>query len=142
MSMADDLREKVNKNKKDMNSKEGLAEAFNGVSLKLIKQFIGNVEAGSVQIDDVADLARLFSIFTDINDISTGAGEGNGTLPKMTSMQRNTMSEDVKLHQEGDEEDGEDYVDIDDLLSKNSDEIEAMLNKREMQMNKENEATM
>lgn len=123
-----------------MNSKEGLAEAFNGVSLKLIKQFISNVEAGSVQIDDVGDLSRLFNIYRDVNELGTGE-EGTGSLPKMSQMQRDVLGSDVKLTG-GDSEDDVSYVDLEDMMNLDADDIEKMMNKREVQINKENEATL
>lgn len=123
-----------------MNSKEGLAEAFNGVSLKLIKQFISNVEAGSVQIDDVGDLSRLFNIYRDVNELGTGE-EGTGALPKMSQMQRDVLGSDVKLTG-GDSEDDVSYVDLEDMMNLDADDIEKMMNKREVQINKENEATL
>lgn len=142
MSMAEDLKSRVNQQKKDRSQKDELAGAFNGVSLKLIKQFIANVDSGAVQIDDVADLNRLVNIYFQINDIGTGE-EGTGTLPSMAPTQKKLFEDKgmvVKNEALGEDEEDEEYVDLGTLSEMTSEDLEKMLTERETQVNNENEA--
>ena len=59
-------------------SEQRLRDTFNNASLTLINQFMAKVMAGSIDIDDVGDLTRLFQIYMQINNINAGMQEGTG----------------------------------------------------------------
>lgn len=142
MSMADEIRERVAKQKKERNSKDELANAFNNVSLKLLNQFIANVQSGAVEIDNVTDVARLFGIYKEINDIQTGE-EGTGVLPSMSPTQKKLFEENqvlVTKESENEDEPPEEYIDLEALSNMSSGDIERMLTERETKVNNENEA--
>lgn len=142
MSMADEIRERVAKQKKERNSKDELANAFNNVSLTLLNRFIANVQSGTVEIDNVTDVARLFGIYKEINDIQTGE-EGTGVLPSMSPTQKKLFEEHqvlVTKESENEDEPLEEYIDLEALSNMSSGDIERMLTERETEVNNENEA--
>lgn len=141
MSTSDELRTKLALQKSNKNQKDGIAEAFNGVTLKLIKKFIAEVDAGSVQLEDIADLNKLFQMYMAINDLNN-TESGTGVLPTMVPSQKGVFETEglvktVKSYNE-DEEDQE-YIDLEALAKMDSGEIQKMMIRREEQVNKDNE---
>lgn len=139
MSISDELRAGVAKAKKERDDKTALADAFNGASLKLIKQFIANVDSGAVVIDDVADLSRLMNIYLEINNVGNGEG-GTGTLPSVTPKQKEVFEEEnIVVSKVADDGEEEDYIDLEALSEMSTEDVAKMLMKREEQVNNDNE---
>lgn len=139
MSLTQQMREKLENEKKKVNAKDQLVDSFNDASLTLIKQFIGNVKSGAISIDDTADLMRLFQIYEKINDIQTG-DSGSGQLPAMTGGQKGVLDESLNTQKKIINGVEEDVVDLDELSNLSMEEVTNLLNKREVTVNKENEA--
>lgn len=141
MSTSDELRTKLALKKSNKSQKDGIAEAFNGVTLKLIKKFIAEVDAGSVQLEDIADLNKLFQMYMAINDLNN-TESGTGVLPTMVPSQKGVFETEglvktVKSYNE-DEEDQE-YIDLEALAQMDSEAIQRMMIRREEQVNNDNE---
>jgi len=136
MKFSDELKDRMEQ--KEKTPKEELAEEFNKVASKSLRNFMKDMDNGTIQMDDTADMMRLFQIYMQVNDLGNGE-EGTGALPAMTSTQRDDMRELVDTHEEEDEE-GEttEYVDLDMLASMDEEEVEEMSKKREKQMNNQN----
>ncbi|WP_212685896.1 hypothetical protein, partial [Salmonella enterica] len=84
---------------KEKTPKEELAEEFNKVASKSLRNFMKDMDNGIIQMDDTADMMRLFQIYMQVNDLGNGE-EGTGALPAMTSTQRDDMRELVDTHEE------------------------------------------
>ena len=140
-SVSDELRAKLAISKSNKSQKDGIADAFNGVTLKLIKKFIAEVDAGSVVLEDISDLNRLFQMYMAINDLNS-AENGNGTLPTMVPSQKGVFETEglvktVKAFNE-DEEDQE-FIDLEALSKMDASDIQKMMIRREEQVNNDNE---
>lgn len=141
MSTSDELRTKLALQKSNKNQKDGIAEAFNGVTLKLIKKFIAEVDAGSVQLEDIADLNKLFQMYMTINDLNNTEA-GTGVLPTMVPSQKGVFETEglvktVKSY--NDDEEDQEFIDLEALAKMDSGEIQKMMIRREEQVNKDNE---
>lgn len=141
MGLAERLAENARRKKIERTSEEKLRDTFNDASTTLINQFMAKVMAGAIQIDDVGDLTRLFSIYMQINQIDAMSGDGNGTLPALSSGQKDIISETIET--ESTEVNGEEQevISLVDLAGMDDKTIDKMLLEKEVEMNKENEAT-
>ena len=141
MGMADRLKDNAKQKKLERTPEQQLRDTFNQASIKLINQFMANVTSGAIEVDDIADLTRLFQIYLQGNNINDGMQEGTGTLPALTSEHKDIISEKVsteKIIKDGEEEE---LISLDELASLPDDQLEEVLVNRELQMNRENEAT-
>lgn len=140
-SVSEELRAKLASAKSNKSQKDGIADAFNGVTLKLIKKFIAEVDAGSVVLEDISDLNRLFQMYMAINDLNS-AENGNGTLPTMVPSQKGVFETEglvktVKAFNEGEED--QEFIDLEALAQMDSTDIQNMMIRREEQVNLDNE---
>ncbi|CAD0299559.1 hypothetical protein [Enterococcus phage vB_EfaH_149] len=141
MGMADRLKDNAKQKKLERTPEQQLRDTFNQASIKLINQFMANVTSGAIEVDDIADLTRLFQIYLQVNNINDGMQEGTGTLPALTSEHKDIISEKVsteKIIKDGEEEE---LISLDELASLPDDQLEEVLFNRELQMNRENEVT-
>lgn len=138
--LSSQLREELDKKKRDKDSKSAMADKFNAASTVLINKFMAEVTAGNIELDGVTDLMRLFQIYTQVNEIKLGEEEGMGQLPALTQAQHDTMDAIVSVRGTG-EEDDTSYVDMDELEKLTSEDINKLMAQREITMNKENEST-
>ncbi|UQT00038.1 hypothetical protein NGDEOPKE_00089 [Enterococcus phage vB_OCPT_Carl] len=141
MGMADRLKDNAKQKKLERTPEQQLRDTFNQASIKLINQFMANVTSGAIEVDDIADLTRLFQIYLQVNNINDGMQEGTGTLPALTSEHKDIISEKVsteKIIKDGEEEE---LISLDELASLPDDQLEEVLVNRELQMNRENEVT-
>lgn len=141
MGMADRLKDNAKQKKLERTPEQQLRDTFNQASIKLINQFMANVTSGAIEVDDIADLTRLFQIYLQVNNINDGMQEGTGTLPALTSEHKDIISEKVsteKIIKDGEEEE---LISLDELASLPDDQLEEILVNRELQMNRENEVT-
>nr|DAI05676.1 MAG TPA: hypothetical protein [Herelleviridae sp.] len=141
MSMADRLKDNAEQKKLERTPEQKLRDTFNVASTTLINQFMAKVTAGAVEIDDVGDLTRLFQIYTQINNINDGMQEGTGSLPALTSTQKNIISATIPTETVEVNGEEEEILSLDELAELSDAQLEKALLDREIQMNKENEAT-
>ncbi|QPI18394.1 hypothetical protein [Enterococcus phage EFGrNG] len=141
MSMADRIKENAEQKKMERTSEQRLRDTFNNASLTLINQFMAKVMAGSIDIDDVGDLTRLFQIYMQINNINAGMQEGTGQLPALSATQKDIIADKVSTEKATIDGEEEEVVSLEELAKLSDEEIDKMLLDKEIQMNKENEAT-
>lgn len=122
--------------KKD--SKKQLQELFNDSAYSLIQDFMKNVQAGDIRIDNTADLMRLMQIYQEVNNIDDGGG--SGALPTMRKAERDVFDDfietEIDKNADGEEEY---YVKNEDLEKLDEKEIEELMNKRAETLNQLNE---
>ena len=102
---------------------------------------MAKVMAGSIDIDDVGDLTRLFQIYMQINNINAGMQEGTGQLPALSATQKDIIADKVSTEKATIDGEEEEVVSLEELAKLSDEEIDKMLLDKEIQMNKENEAT-
>lgn len=141
MGLADRLRDSKEKKKLNRTTEETLRDTFNEASTTLINQFMAQVISGSIQIDDVADLTRLFQIYLQINNINQGVGDGNGTLPSLPNGQKEIISSVLETEKVSIDGEVEEVISLEELAKLSDEEVDKMLAQKEIQMNQENEAT-
>lgn len=141
MGLKERLEENAKKKKLERTSEEKLRDTFNEASTTLINQYMAKVQAGAIEISDVGDLTRLFQIYMQINKIDSMAGEGNGTLPALPSGQKEVISSYIETSKADINGEEEEVISLVDLAGMDEETIDKMLVEKEIQMNKENEAT-
>jgi len=141
MGLKERLEENAKKKKLERTSEEKLRDTFNEASTTLINQYMAKVQAGAIEISDVGDLTRLFQIYMQINKIDSMAGEGNGTLPALPSGQKEIISSYIETSKADINGEEEEVISLVDLAGMDEETIDKMLVEKEIQMNKENEAT-
>lgn len=139
MTLSDSIRDNVNKKKGKKDPKEEVRNGFNHVTLKLLKRFIEDVENGTIQVSDIADVMRLYNMYLNINDLANG-DEGTGKLPSLPREQLKLLEDSVTVNK-ATSEDGEDEVFINEaeFMTKSAEEIQKLLTEREISINNENE---
>lgn len=142
MGLADRLKKNEERKSRENSTEEALRNTFNESTTKLINQFMADVNSGSIKIEDVGDLTRLFQIYLQVNNIDNMAEGNNGTFPELSSGQREIFEKHVAVGKEEDEEgEEEETISLTDLESADDSTIDKMLQERELEMNKENEGS-
>lgn len=139
MGVADRMKDREKEINQKKTSEENLRDTFNDSAKTLIMQFMAEVKSGSIQIDDVADLSRLFQIYSQVNDLNE-LGSGQGSLPQLSPGQRKIMNESMETKtRENNDGEEEEVVSLESLENMADEQIDEMLKSREVEMNKENE---
>ena len=141
MSVADNIRHKAEQKKRERTPEESLRDTFNEASTGLIKQFMQNVMSGHIQIEDTADLSRLFAIYMQINNIHAIESGTSGAIPEISIGQQSVFKEKLDVETETVNGETEDYIDLDDLAELSDEDVSEMMLKRELELNKENEVS-
>lgn len=129
------------KKKTSGSSEEQLRDTFNNASKLLINRFMQDVLSGDKEIESTADLARLFSIYLQVNGINEGMSGAEGALPEISPGRLEILEEVLPTSKTVVEGEEETIVDLDKLADISAEELAVMLSKTEEQMNLENEAT-
>jgi len=136
MSMADNIRKKMQK-KKGMSSESEVRELLNdSLSLSLLK-FIQRLQSGDIPIDNMADLTRVYGMYKEINGI-TEAMEGKmgqSALPEINMKQDKALEETIQDGKITADEEGR--LDVMDL---STEDVAKLLHQFDMAQNKENES--
>lgn len=138
MSLADNLRKNIKKNKGLTSSEEEVRDLINSAASKSLKQFINRLESGEIPIDNVADFSRIIGVYKEINEIeNTMAGSGGqATLPEINLRQERVFNEletKGKITKEDD-----DTIDISELTTE---DVSDLIRDMDIAQNKENEET-
>lgn len=139
MKLSDNLRENLNNKKNSKNAKEDVRDAFNMTALKLIRRFTEEVEAGTIEVTDIADVMRLYNMYLSVNDLQ-GGEDGAGNLPALPRDERRLFEDSISTVKARDpEEEDKDFINDIEFENKTAEEIAQLLTKREMEVNKTNE---
>lgn len=140
---ADKLNEQLDKRKKqkDASSEENLRNTFNESAELLVKKFMADVMSGHREIEDTADLARLFSIYMSVNKINEMGVDGTGMLPEVNPTKLTVMEDLIPMETKVVDGEEEQVIDVADLANLTTEDVEKMLMRAEESMNLANEAT-
>lgn len=139
---ADRIKENLGKKRKQTNqesTEEKLRNTFNESAEKLIKNFMADVLAGSKEIEDTADLARLFNIYMTINKLNEQGIDGTGSLPEVNPGKLAIYEDSIEMSNKVIDGEEEQTINLDDLEELTEDDVQSMLMKAEEEMNKVNE---
>jgi len=96
MSMAENIRKKLEQRKAGFSSETEVRDAFNTAASKSLQKFLQRIDTGEIPIDNMSDFVRLLGAYKEINDIS-GALEGTAgqsMLPEI-NMKEDKVVEDA-----------------------------------------------
>lgn len=136
MSMADNIRNSVDKKKSDKTSEQELRELINSAASKSMKQFIQRLESGEVPIDNIADFIRVMGAYKEINDIED-AMEGKASqtsLPELNLRQERVFNETVNEGSIMEDEEGKI-----DVSSMSTEDVSELVRQMDIAQNKSNE---
>lgn len=139
-STASNIRKQLDRKKESKTSSEELLDNINDASSLLVKKFLANVQAGSVEMTDITDLVRVISMASDINSWSTGTG-GAGAPPSISLRQGDILDKMLEVTTEVVEGEEVDVIDLSKLETMDNETVESLLVEREITYNQENEAT-
>ena len=140
MSLADDLKKNLDNSKKNKTQVDELTELFNDATVSSIRKYIEGVRDGSIEITSSADLARLFNIFAELNNLGDGE-QGEGILPELPSSQLSYISDNIETVEKTDDSGNtyeEEVVDLDELSKISDEAYEELLNNRTKELNNMN----
>jgi len=139
LKMSDSMRETLNNKKNSKNAKEDVRDAFNMTALKLIRRFTEEVEAGTIEVTDIADVMRLYNMYLSVNDLQSGE-DGMGNLPALPRDQKKLLEDSIStVKATNEDEEDQDFINDIEFENKTSEEIAELLTKRETEVNKTNE---
>lgn len=138
---ADRIRKQLERKKAPKSSSEELLDTINDMSTLLVKKFLANVQAGSVELNDIPDLVRVISMAGELNSWSNNSNSGTGAPPAISLKQADILEQTLPSKVETVDGEPKDVVDLAELEALSDSDIEALLNAREIGYNQENEAT-
>lgn len=136
MSMADNIKNNVNKIKSDTTSEQELRELINSAASKSMKQFIQRLDSGEIPIDNIADFIRVMGAYKEINNIeSTMEGRANSsTLPEIDLRQERVINETINEGSVMEDEEGKI-----DVSSMTTEDVSELVRQMDIAQNKSNE---
>lgn len=138
-SFTNKFKNRMEQEKDKDKSKDKLADKFNETASLLIDEFLNEVNANNIRLDDTADLMRLFQIYSEINNIKDAATEGAGSLPGLSQRQSKQIKSYVETEEvETSNGEYEDVIDTESLMKLSEDEVSDMIKEREIEMNADN----
>lgn len=138
---ADRIRKQLEKKKAPKSSSEELLDTINDASALLVKKFLANVQAGSVELNDVPDLVRVISMAGELNSWSNSGTGGAGAPPAISLRQSDILDQTLSSSKEIIDGEETDVIDLSEVESLSNDDVEKLLREREVGYNQENEAT-
>ncbi|AGY47317.1 terminase small subunit [Bacillus phage phiNIT1] len=136
MSMADEIRNKINKKKKVLSSEEQVRELINeSISVSLL-QYLQRLLAGEIPIDNMSDLARVYGIYKEVNNINDAMEglSGQSTLPEINMRQERVLNEAVSGGKVDVNE--EERLDVTDM---STEDVADLIRQMDLAQNKANE---
>lgn len=107
---------------------------FNNTAQTLTKAFFQKVQNGEVEITDVNEFQRIFSMFLQINELENGT-DGNGVLPQLSVSQNRALDQNLEF--ESDDE-GEQYIVESSIEDLSEEDLLKMIAQKEEAMNEDN----
>ncbi|AYJ75686.1 hypothetical protein BSP18_052 [Bacillus phage BSP18] len=136
MSMADEIRNKINKKKKVLSSEEQVRELINeSISVSLL-QYLQRLLAGEIPIDNMSDLARVYGIYKEVNNLNDAMEglSGQSTLPEINMRQERVLNEAVSGGKVDVNE--EERLDVTDM---STEDVADLIRQMDLAQNKANE---
>lgn len=133
-NIEESLKDRLERQKKlNQESLEEVSQEFITGTGKLLRDFNKKIESGSVVINDLTDLQKIYVVFRDMTSLvqTSSAGAGGYSTPELKGSEMSAFSKAVP-----DAKEGEDEVDISGL---SQEETEELINGVTDAMNSENE---
>lgn len=134
-NIEESLKDRIERQKKlNQESLEEVSQEFITGTGKLLKDFNKKIESGSVEINDLTDLQKIYVVFRDMTALvqnSSAGGAGGYSTPELKGSEMNAFSKVVPEAKDSDDE-----VDISGL---SQEETEELVNSVTDAMNSENE---
>ncbi|QZA69159.1 hypothetical protein 278BB001_221 [Bacillus phage 278BB001] len=136
MSMADEIRNKINKKKQIFSSESQVRELFNESLTKSLLQYLQRLNTGEIPIDNMSDLARAFGIYKEINNINDAMEglAGQSTLPEINMKQDKVFDENIQDGKITSDEEG-----MLDVMDMSEEDVAALVREFDIAQNKANE---
>lgn len=136
MSMADNIKNKIQKKKEGFSSEQEFRDLLNSAATKSLKQFIQRLDSGEIPIDNISDFIRVIGAYKEINGISEvmDGNSGSGQLPQIGMKQDKIIEDTVREGNLATDEEG--TLDVMDL---STDDVAELIRKMDIAQNKENE---
>ncbi|AMB18621.1 terminase small subunit [Bacillus phage Eldridge] len=135
MSMADNIRKKLEQRKAGFSSETEVRDAFNTAASKSLQKFLQRIDTGEIPIDNMSDFVRLLGAYKEINDIS-GALEGSAgqsMLPEINMKQDKVVDETIASGKMIADEEG--LINTDDMSEEDMAELLRKLDIAQNQLN-------
>lgn len=136
MSMADKVRQGIQKKKEGFSSEEEFRETLNTAATKSLKQFVQRLEAGEIPIDNISDFIRVIGAYKEINGISEAMDgrAGAAALPEISMRQDKALEDTVRDGKMGADEEGR--LNIMDM---SAEDVSELIREMDIAQNQENE---
>lgn len=132
---ADQIRDRMQQKKASLeDTKKETISNFNNTAQTLTKAFFQKVQNGEVEITDVNEFQRIFSMFLQINELENGT-DGNGVLPQLSVSQNRALDQNLEF--ESDDE-GEQYIVESSIEDLSEEDLLKMIAQKEEAMNEDN----
>jgi hypothetical protein len=138
MSMADNIRNRIQKKKEGFSSETEVRDLINSAASKSLKKFIQRLDSGEIPIDNVSDFIRIIGAYKEINGISEAmdGNAGAGALPEINMKQDKVLEEQVQKGKMGTDEEGR--LDVMDM---SAEDVAELIRHMDIAQNKENEGS-
>jgi hypothetical protein len=138
MSMADNIRSRIQKKKEGFSSESEVRDLINSAASKSLKKFIQRLDSGEIPIDNVSDFIRIIGAYKEINGISEAmdGNAGAGALPEINMKQDKVLEDTVKKGKMTATE--EERLDVMDM---SAEDVAELLRQMDIAQNQQNEGS-
>lgn len=136
MSMADNIKQKIQKKKENFSSEAELRDLINSAASKSLKKFIQRLDSGEIPIDNISDFIRVIGAYKEINGISDVMdGQGtSGALPEINMRQEKVLDDTIQKGKAATDEEGR--VNVMDMTAE---DVANLIREMDIAQNRENE---
>jgi hypothetical protein len=138
MSMADNIRNRIQKKKEGFSSESEVRDLINSAASKSLKKFIQRLDSGEIPIDNVSDFIRIIGAYKEINGISEAmdGNAGAGALPEINMKQDKVLEDSVQKGKMTASEEGR--LDVMDM---SEEDVAELLRHMDIAQNQQNEGS-
>ncbi|QZA69718.1 hypothetical protein 035JT004_227 [Bacillus phage 035JT004] len=136
MSMADEIRNKINKKKQVFSSEAQVRELLNDSLSKTLLHYLQRLNTGEIPIDNMSDLARVYGIYKELNNINDAMEglAGQSTLPEINMKQDKVFDDNIQDGKITSDEEG-----MLNVMDMSEEDVAALVREFDIAQNKANE---